>query len=491
MARRIDIAPTSVWALAALVGMCLLALAPTSAHAARLLDDRIGPMTVSVLGSAKTGAPDIGAPAGILAVAGGPVLWSRSADEVRQMASTTKIMTALVAIQSRRVDHVVTVADAATRTGYATGLRRGEQRTVRELLELMLVASSNDAATALAIDISGSVPAFAAEMNRRAGQLGMTETRFVNAHGLDEPGHHSSASDLALLMEAAMREHEFRRILPMRSVVLPAYGARKERLIDGTNKVHDTIAGLRGGKTGFTNKAKYCFVADAKLGDLQLVSVVLGSKTGAARFTDTKRLLDWGFAHYRMQTLMSADTSVGMVPVGRDERTWVTARTTESTATMLLDLAGPLTSEASLIESLSAPVYRGQELGTIRVKQGSRLLAVIPVAADRDVASTEETMGVLAVEQLEGTNLLVRTAPSSASVRAYDTSRPLDVSRVLPKTVSAPVSKGEQVGAVTYAQDGRVIVTVPIVATADIEAPGLLHRMREALSRVLGFFKRS
>lgn len=374
-------------ALAVAVLATSISFAPATALASRLSTDRVGGVRLSSGVVARSKAPDITARNAVL-VAGDRVLWSRKSESERAMASTTKIMTALLVLERCDLNKKVKITKTAARTPYASGLRAGERLTVRKLLELTLVASSNDAATALAIHTGGSVKGFSKLMNARAKKLGMTDSRFKNPHGLDAKGHYSSAKDLTKVMRAAIAHTEFRRIIKMKSVKLPKYKKRKARTLRATDKLLGKVTGLRGGKTGFTNDARYCFVASARRDGITLTSAVLGSSSSSARFTSSKRLLDWGFKYYKIRSLSTSGVQVATVPLSNDSSRSVGVVYERSVSAPVLSLMGPVTRVPELPATVMAPVAKGQKLGVVRFIQGSEVIATVNVVAAASVEGT-------------------------------------------------------------------------------------------------------
>lgn len=366
-----------------------LSVAPATAFAAKYDSDRVGGVKLGSGTIDRAKAPDISAKSGVL-VHGTRVLWARKADSERAMASTTKLMTALLILERGGLGKKVRITKTAARTPYATGLKAGERLTVRRLLELTLVCSSNDAATALAIHHSGSVKKFSSAMNRRAKQLGMVDTKLKNPHGLDAKGHYSSAQDLTLLMREAVKHPEFKRIIKMKSVTLPKYKKRGARTIRSTDKLLGQVKGLRGGKTGFTNDARFCFVASARRDGMTLTSVVLGAPSSYARFASSRRLLDWGFKYYKKRTLCTAGAAAATVAVTDGEQASVDGAFAKTKTARVLTPLGPVTSVPDLPPTVSAPVTAGQKLGVVRFVQGAQVIATVDVLA----ASTVETLTV-------------------------------------------------------------------------------------------------
>ena len=224
------------------------------------------------------------------------VLASFQPTEQRAMASTTKIMTALVALERANLDDVVTVSTRAANTGEREiELYAGEQLTLEALLKAALIHSANDAATAIAEHVGGSVEGFVALMNLRAEELGLDQTRFANPHGLDAPDHHSSARDLLELARIAMEHPQFADAVRSRVVVFPDAPDGTERAGTATNLMLGEYDGASGIKTGFTSQALLTFVATAERDGRRLYVVVLGSDGPRAHFGDVEALFDYGF----------------------------------------------------------------------------------------------------------------------------------------------------------------------------------------------------
>ncbi|MBE0477139.1 MAG: D-alanyl-D-alanine carboxypeptidase [Coriobacteriia bacterium] len=362
-----------------------LSLASASAPAAAVVRpvDRVAGVPVSELEGTDTGraAPDLEMASGYLGTMEGRELWSRGADRRRPIASTTKIMTAVLVLESGvDAEERVRVSAEAARVGRARyNLRAGDVRSVRQLMEEMLVKSGNDAASALAEHVAGSEEAFVALMNEKARDLGLDDTRYANPHGLDAEGHYSTARDLAALARYAMRDAEFRRIVSMPSCTVSVGGV--DRRMENTNVLLGDVEGLVGVKTGMTRSAGWCQVSQAERGEARLLAVVLGTRAEDSRAEQSRLLLEWGFEHYRPRELASAGETMGLVPVSDYLDVAVVARVAEATSTLLFDLDGDLRRALDIVPSVDAPVAEGDRLGTLSVYQGERLVAEVPVAA--------------------------------------------------------------------------------------------------------------
>lgn len=329
-------------------------------------------------------APDIDAPASILVTMDGQTLWARNPDEERAIASTTKVMTCLVALEELRPDdRVIVSARAAAVGGSGIYFVPGEERTAEELLLAMMLESSNAAAAALAEHIAGSEAAFVEMMNVRASSLGMEHTAFRNPHGLDVEGHYSSAADLASLTRAAMQVRALRDLVSQERATIP--GPNGERELENSNELIADYDGAIGVKTGWTTPAGYCLVAAAKRDSVELVAVVLGTARHETRFSEARHLLDWGFEHYSTVEVASVEETIASVQVDNYMDRKVVARIGEGASVPVLDIEGPIWREYEVLASVTAPLDAGDALGVLRAYQGERLLAEVPLVADEDV----------------------------------------------------------------------------------------------------------
>jgi serine-type D-Ala-D-Ala carboxypeptidase (penicillin-binding protein 5/6) len=267
----------------------------------------------------------------------GQVLFERGADRPRAMASTTKVMTALLALERLDQRRTVVIGTEPTTVGEESlELRKGERFTVHQLLVGLLVKSANDAAVALADAVDGTAAKFVGRMNQRAAQLGLRETHYVTPYGLDRPGHHTSARDLARLWEVAMRRADFRSLVSMRSGRLP--GASPQRKFVNTNQLLGSYPWVVGGKTGFTDDAGRCLVASASRGGRRLVAVALGSTDA---FPDVRALFDYGFSAFDWVRLAQRGQAVTLSTPGAAATTYQVRSDTD--ALVRRDLLAKLT----------------------------------------------------------------------------------------------------------------------------------------------------
>ncbi|UCG39955.1 MAG: D-alanyl-D-alanine carboxypeptidase [Acidimicrobiia bacterium] len=340
--------------------LAAIVLAAPSAVAAAPIAIPLGPGVVP-------DPPEVSAAAWILYDATHDVvLASESEDEVRAMASTTKMMTALLAIEHGGLDDEVRISENAAGIGEAeVDLEAGETLTVRQLVTALMIRSANDASIAVAEHVAGSEAAFVEMMNERARALGLEETQFANPHGLDAPGHHSSARDLLTLARVAMQEPLFAELARTRRAVLPPDSTGVVRVVAATNRLLDDYEGLIGVKTGFTGAAGLCLVSAATRDGRTLYAVVLGSE---AHFADTAALLDHGFDDFRIYSAVAAGAEFGVRRTGSE----TVPAVAEEEVTVMGDANLELTLEPEIRDGAPAIVARlgGEEIGVTAVDAG-------------------------------------------------------------------------------------------------------------------------
>lgn len=349
-------------------------------------------LVCSFLPSAGAEGLDIPAPSAILMdAATGTILFEKNADERLPPASVTKVMTLLLvmeALDSGRIgwdDTVIASENAAAKGGSQVYLEVGEQMSMDEMLKSVVVSSANDCATALAEHIAGSEAAFVEMMNARAQELGLTDTHYVNCTGLDdEPNaaeHLTTAHDIAVISRELLRHDEIRKYTTiwMDTVRDGKFG------LSNTNKLVRFYEGTTGLKTGYTSAAGHCISASAKRDGIELIAVVLNCSSSTDRFQSAKALLDYGFANY---ALVNAEPDEPLKPLH-------VVLGTQDTLTPVLQETAPILIEkgeqskivktVSVCEEIAAPVTAGQQLGTLTLLAGERVLAEIPIIAPETV----------------------------------------------------------------------------------------------------------
>jgi D-alanyl-D-alanine carboxypeptidase (penicillin-binding protein 5/6) len=330
---------------------------------------------------AAAAPPPVDAEAYLVQNAGtGEVLASHDARERLPMASITKLMTALVALEHASLDDVATVSRHTASIGESTiNLRLGERVTLRDLIRAALVQSANDAANAIAAFVGrGSIGRFVELMNARAAELGLSDTHFANPDGLDAPGHVSSARDLTKLARVAMRDPFIRETV--RLVDATAAG----RSLRTWNDLLSTFPNLLGVKTGHTNGAGWSQVAAARRGGVTIYATLLGGETREGRNTDLSELLAWGLSRYRTVWAIDGGRTYGTVRTayGKPSVRAVAARP----ALRVIHVRRPLVERVVLPVEVELPVRKGQRLGEVEVLSRGMVIARSPLLAARAVA---------------------------------------------------------------------------------------------------------
>jgi len=353
--------------------MRLAATARTLAAVAAIL---CGTLTASA-----APAPDIQAAAAVLIDQDtGTVLFSKAMDEPRPMASTTKVMTALLALEHSNLDEQVVVSDVVnTITGSNVGLKPGDVVTMDNLLKSLLLASGNDAAAVIAEHISGSVEAFADLMNSRARELGAERTHFVNPHGLYDPDHYASAHDLALITREAFTSPRFRELVGSKvaNVSLPSAPENPVQLINH-NKLLWRSDDVNGVKTGYVRQSGHCLIVGGKRDGWQLIAVLLDSPD---MYGEAQSLLDYGFGSFTHCVYAEQGDAVGRAPIRGGRRSYVPAVCQRTLAAITgPGVGGDYRLEVTL-NTLKAPVEPGARAGEARLVGGGEVLSTSPLVS--------------------------------------------------------------------------------------------------------------
>lgn len=313
----------------------------------------------------------------------GQILYQRNANLRLPQASTTKLMTALVAAEQGRLDQVVTISSASAEIGGSSMyLEEGERLTLEQLMYGLLLVSGNDAADAIATAVGGSTPAFVDRMNARAASLGMADTHYANPHGLPDPNHYSTALDMAILGRTALANTTVARIAGTRLARLPGNGRTRnvQRTLVNHNKLLGWFPGAWGGKTGYTSVAGRCFIGSARRNGRYVVEAILDSPK---LWQDAAALLNYGIDAYSTTQVAAPNTAFGTVPVRDGEEAHVTAILSKAArVTMPVgEKATSLEHRAVLASSIDAPVRIGENVGKLIISRHGRQLAEFRLVA--------------------------------------------------------------------------------------------------------------
>ena len=231
--------------------------------------------------------------------ASGRILFDKNGDKTTPMASTTKIMTALVVVENSNLSDIVTIDSKSAGTGGSRlGLKKNDKITVNDLLYGLMLRSGNDAAVALAIHVGGSVEGFAELMNKKARELNLTSTHFMVPHGLDMDGHYTTAYELAKMADYALKNEKLKAIVSTKTCTININNNPK--VISNTNELLGSVSGVYGVKTGFTNGAGRCLVTACKRDSLDIITVIIGADTKKIRTSDSMKLIEYSFKNYQI-----------------------------------------------------------------------------------------------------------------------------------------------------------------------------------------------
>lgn len=359
-------------------------------------------LLIPLLATFAEAAPSVSAPCAILTdEKSGVVLYEKNAHMRAYPASTTKVMTAILALEKGNLEDMVTVSfNAVNSISYDSskaGLFEGETFTLREMLYALLICSANDAANVIAEHIAGDTGSFVNMMNSRAAELGAVNTHFVNAHGLHSPEHYTTAYDLAILARHAMTLPEFGEIVQMRSYVLePTEKYEEKRYLNSTNHLQNPqseyyYANAIGIKTGYTDEAKSCLVSAAETENGTYIAVVLGAESMNGQtmsFVDSRALLTWGTENCLPTPLCAAGETAEGVPVKKAKDTDVVAVHTETAVSAILPdwaTAADVERLEYINKNLEAPVAAGTAVGRVEYRYQDTLVGQTYLVASTDV----------------------------------------------------------------------------------------------------------
>ncbi len=325
----------------------------------------------------------------------GTILYEKNSHEKRPMASITKIMTLLLAMEALEdgrlsLDDTINVSEhAASMGGSTVFLEAGETFPVSTILEAIIVASANDGSVALAEKISGSHEAFVKKMNQRAQELGMKNTHFSNCTGLPAENHYTTAYDIAIMSRELLKYPEFFKW----STIWLDYMRDGETMLVNTNRLVRFYEGCDGIKTGYTDEAGHCISASAKRGNLRLISVILGAPSSQIRFDEARKLMDHGFANYDSVSVVKKDQVIEKeIPVVGGKKSSINGLAGDNLSALLKkEEPKEFQREVEIQQPLKAPIEKGQKIGVLTVKNNGKKIGEINIIA----GETVEGAGVL------------------------------------------------------------------------------------------------
>lgn len=342
----------------------------------------------SHLSSAYAGVcPQISAGSAILIDAdSGTVICAKYPDKKMSMASTTKIMTALVAIENADISKTVSVSTGAVGVeGSSVYLYEGERLTLEDLLYAMLLESANDAAAAIAIEVGGSIESFADLMNEKAAELGLKSTHFTNPHGLDNEEHYTTARELAVIAAEAMKNETFAKIVSTYKKTIPLNETEGVRLLINHNKLLKNYEGAVGVKTGYTKKSGRCLVSAAERDGVRLICVTLSAPDD---WRDHQALLDYGFSTFESRLLSDDGEFEYIMPIVGGDKEYVTLTNRGELKVTLPKGAPEVKCTVELFHFEYAPIEEGDMLGRVIYSVKDKKVAEMPLYARYSVGRT-------------------------------------------------------------------------------------------------------
>ncbi len=338
-----------------------------------------------VQGAGSPAQNDISARSAIVIEASsGETLWSKDCDKPMPMASTTKIMTALVALERCDIQKIVKVSPLAVGVeGSSIYLYAGEELTMENLLCAMLLESANDAAAAIAIEVGGSIEGFAKLMNKKAAELGLKNTSFENPHGLDVESHYTTAKELALITREAMKNQHFRKIVSTYKTTIPLNKDEGTRVLINHNKLLKSYEGAIGVKTGFTKKSGRCLVSAAEIDGVEYICVTLNAPSD---WSDHEKLLDYASSLYERVTLCDVGEFEHSLPLVNCESDAVTVSNKDKLSLILPRERGEIEYVIELPHFYYNGVSQDEELGSLIFYLDGEIIASTPMCAQNNVA---------------------------------------------------------------------------------------------------------
>lgn len=320
----------------------------------------------------------------------GEILSEKNSDEKLAPASMTKIMTMLLIMESLEKneysleDKVNISTNAASMGGSQVFLEAGSELKVKELLKAIAIASANDAAVAMAEYTAGSTESFVNLMNEKAASLGCTNTTFKNVHGLDTEGHLTTAKDMSIMARELLKHEEILTFSSIYEEFLNKPDGSSTWMVN-TNKLIKYYNGLDGLKTGFTKNAGYCLTATAKRNNMRLISVVMNEPTTEKRSNDTIKLLNYGFANYKIKVVMPKDQDLGSIEIKNGKKETVGIKLTED-ATNLESISDNKKYGFNInVDKIKAPIKVGDIIGKLEITIDGSVKKEIPVTVKEDV----------------------------------------------------------------------------------------------------------
>ncbi|OCA92701.1 D-alanyl-D-alanine carboxypeptidase family protein [Pseudobacillus wudalianchiensis] len=322
----------------------------------------------------------------------GAILFEKNSHKPLPPASMTKIMTMLLimeAIEEKKLtwnEKIRTSEYAASMGGSQIFLEPGEEMTTREMLQGIAIGSANDASVAMAERIAGSEEMFVKKMNQKAKELGLKQTKFKNATGLPQPGHYSSAYDMAIMAKELLKHEGITKYTGTYEAYLRENSDKKFWLVN-TNRLIRFYPGVDGLKTGFTNEAKYCLTATASKGNMRVIAVIFGAPTPKDRNAQITKMLDYGFHQYEVTPLYGKGKIMSSIPIAKGDKPVVRLETADKISVLMKkgEKKGKFSKDIHVKKDIQAPIKKGERLGELTIKQDGKVISKTPLLAKEDV----------------------------------------------------------------------------------------------------------
>lgn len=322
------------------------------------------------------------------------IIYGKNENDVRAMASTTKIMTALILIENADLSKTVEVSqNAASTDGSRLGLKTGDKITLNDLLYGLMLCSGNDAAVQIAETMGGSVEGFAEMMNKKAKDLGLNNTSFTSPHGLDEDGHHTTAYELAILTDYALNNPMFAKVVNTKYYTVTINGKSKD--LSNTNELLGYLQGVNGVKTGFTNNAGRCLVSSTLRNNFNIITVVLGADTRKIRTRDSIKLIEYTYQNFELidiSQMVKAEYEkwkpTYKININKGIKSEVQTKLGEQKYTMYPIKKGDkqnIKLEVNEINYAEAPLLENSKLGSINVLVNNKVIYTVDILSNEEV----------------------------------------------------------------------------------------------------------
>lgn len=320
----------------------------------------------------------------------GRILYEKNGNKQTPMASTTKIMTAIVVMENSNLSDIVTIDSKSAGTGGSRlGLKKNDKITVNDLLYGLMLRSGNDSAVALAIHIGGSIEGFAEMMNQKAKELKLINTHFVVPHGLDKEGHYTTAYELAKIADYALKIDKIKEIVSTKTCTISINN--KPKIITNTNELLGSVNGVYGVKTGFTNGAGRCLVSSCKRNDLDIITVVIGADTKKYRTADSIKLIEYTYKNYKMIDIKNKIKEQFSTWQKINQQRFIINKGEKSTIDLKMQeinydkiaikntQVDNIHIEINVVYNLEAPVRENQIIGNMKIMLGNEVIEVLDI----------------------------------------------------------------------------------------------------------------